>query len=232
MDIPASRQKTTCIRIFLIDNHTLVRAGLRMLLESEPQFHVVGDVCDIAEAQQLVIQHQPDIILFEAADPQLESLNPIPHLLAQAKRARLILITGERNAEFHHHAAQLGAMGVVLKDQSPDTLVKAILKVHAGEAWFDRTTIANVLTKLSRPQPEQSDPEAEKIATLTPREREIINLVGKGLKNQIIAQELALSEITVRHHLTSIYAKLNVSDRLELLIYAYQQGLAQLPDSH
>jgi len=216
------------IRLVIIDKHVLVRAGLRMLLDSYPQFEIVGEADPCDDALEMVRQQQPDLILFEIAGDPSKNLDLISQLLDAAKHARLMLLTGEADTNLHHQAAQVGAMGVVLKEQSPDVLVKAITKVHAGEAWFDRTTIANVLSQMSRGRSNNSD--AQKIAALSPREREIITLVGAGLKNQQIADKLGLSEVTVRHHLTSIFAKLGVSDRLELIIYAYQRNLARLPD--
>lgn len=217
------------ISIVVIDQHTLVRAGMRMLLESYPQFQVIGSTGNVDDALKIVAQQQPDIILLELNLNQSNNLELIPRLLDAAKNARVILVTSETDNDIHCQAAQLGAMGVVLKDQSPEVLVKAIDKVSAGEAWLDRTTVATVLTKMSRTQPEDADPDAEKLASLTSREREIITLVGQGLKNQQIAERVGLSEITVRHYLTSIFSKLEVSDRLELIIYAYQHNLAQLP---
>lgn len=216
------------IRLVIIDKHTIVRAGLRMLIESYPQFQVVGDAPPCEDALEMIRQQQPDIILLEVENGQTNNLDQIPQLLDAGQGARVILLIEESDAKIHHQAAQLGAMGVVLKEHSPEVLVKAITKVHAGEVWFDRATIANVLTQMSRGR--MNDPEAEKIASLSPREREIVALVGAGLKNQQIAERLAISETTVRHHLTSIFAKLGVSDRLELLIYAYQRNLARLPD--
>lgn len=217
------------LRLTIIDQHTLIRAGMRMLLESNPQFQVVGDAGNYDDALKIVAQKQPDIILLELNLSQSQNLDLIPLLLDAAKNARVILVTSETENQIHCQAAQLGAMGVVLKDQSPDILVKAISKVAAGEAWFDRRMVANVLTNLSQNRTETADPDKDRIASLSGRERQVIELVGEGLKNQQIADRLGLSEITVRHHLTSIFSKLDVSDRLELIIYAYQHNLAHLP---
>jgi len=218
------------IRILLVDNHALVRAGLRLVLGCHPEFHVVGEAGNPADALEVARQEQPEIILFELDPDRGLGLEFIPQLLDVTKKARLLLVTGQRDIQVHQQAARLGAMGIVLKDQQTDVLIKAIIKVNAGEAWLDRSTVANVLTLFSRAHSqENTDPEAEKIATLSPREREIISLIGEGFKNQQIAEKLFLSETTVRHHLTSIFSKLGVSDRLELIIYAYQHGLAQLP---
>ena len=108
-------------------------------------------------------------------------------------------------------------------------LVKAVRKVHAGEVWLDRVMMADVLTRITRGGENRDNPEAAKISSLSAREREVVDLIGMGLKNKEIAERLFLSEVTIRHHLTSIYNKLGVSDRLELLIYAYRHGLVQLP---
>lgn len=221
--------QTNAIRLAVIDPHTLVRMGLRLLLESNPQFQVVGDVGNYDDALNLVTQQQPDVILLELNPCLSKSLALIPLLIEHAKNSRVIVLTSESDEDIHCQAAQAGAMGVVLKDQSPQVLEKAIHKVAAGEAWFDRRMVASVLTNMSHSRAETADPDKERIATLSARERQVIELVGEGLKNQQIAERLTLSEITVRHHLTSIFSKLDVTDRLELIIYAYQHNLAHLP---
>jgi DNA-binding NarL/FixJ family response regulator len=214
----------------LVDKHTLVRAGLRSLLENRSEFKVVGEASQPSDALKLVAGDQPDVILLELDWDPDKSLEFIPQFLVAAEKARVLLVTGERDERVHQRAARLGAMGVVSKEQPIEVLVKAIIKVNAGEVWFDRSTMADVLREFSRSNAGgPRDPETDKISTLSPREREVILLIGEGLKNHQIAQKLFLSEITVRHHLTSIFAKLGISDRLELIIYAYQHGLAQLP---
>jgi DNA-binding NarL/FixJ family response regulator len=115
----------------------------------------------------------------------------------------------------------------VLKERTAETLLEAIAKVNAGEVWLDSLLVANVLNELTRARTRPpTNPEEVKIKALTARERDIIKLIGQGLKNQTIADRLCISEATVRHHLTSIYGKLEVGDRLELAIYAYRHGLA------
>jgi len=218
------------VRIMLIDNHALVRIGLRMVIEREPGLIVVGEAGSAGEALAIVAQEQPDIILFEPNLPDCLGVELISQLTAVAPRTRVLLVTGLSDAGLHHRAVQLGATGIVLKQQTSDVLVKATRKVYAGEAWLDRSMVADVITKLSRGQDDnRADSEAEKIALLSPREREVIALIGEGFKNKQIADRLSISEATARHHLTSIFAKLDVSDRLELIIFAYRHGLAQLP---
>ena len=120
-----------------------------------------------------------------------------------------------------------GAMGVVLKDHAAEVLIKAIEKVHSGEVWLDRLMMGRVLQEIS--EEKQSNPDREKIDTLTERERQVVGLVGEGLKNKQIAARLFISETTVTHHLSSVFSKLEVSDRLELVVYAFRHGLAKLP---
>ena len=121
---------------------------------------------------------------------------------------------------------QDGVIGVVFLTQQVEVLIKSIRKVHAGEVWIERSMVAGLLTNLSRSRLGLSiDPEAESIARLSRRERQVIQLIGKGFKNQQIGSQLCISETTVRRHLTSIYSKLGVSDRLELLVFANRKGL-------
>jgi DNA-binding NarL/FixJ family response regulator len=141
---------------------------------------------------------------------------------------RILVLTGVRDAQAHRRAFQLGATGLVEKDAAADVLLKAIRKVAAGEIWLDRASTAILLAELTRgEQHEKGDPDAEKIARLSPREREVAELIGEGLSNRKIAERLFISETTVRHHLTSIFSKLEVHDRLELLLYAYRHGLVR-----
>ena len=216
------------IRVLIIDDHELVRNGLRILLESQPGITVVGEASNAAEALANIISERPDIILLDL--DIANDLDLLPELYRITPDARVIVLTGTRDSETHRRAVRLGAMGLVRKEQASEVLLQAIAKVHAGEVWLERTLVADVLGEITRGglvQP--ADPEAIRIAALTPREREVITLVGQGLKNRQIAAHLCIAEPTVRHHLTSIFAKLNVVDRLELVIYAYRHGLSRCP---
>lgn len=219
--------ESKAIRILLFDHHSLMRDGLRYLLDEQADMELVGEAGSFNQACAIAAATRPDLILLELnLDGELD-LQIIPELLKVAPQARLLLVTGFNENQLFHQAVNLGAMGVVRKMESSQTLLKAIRKVHAGEVWLDRTMIADVISNLTRGH--QADPEALKINQLSEREREVIALIGLGLKNKQIADKLSISEVTVRHHLTSIYSKLNVSDRLELIIYAYQNNLAELP---
>ena len=224
--IPSSK----LIRVLLLDRHALVRNGLRYIIDRQETMQVIGESGDCIQALELAGELQPDIILLELnlsdkPDPQI-----ITDLVMTSSRSRVILVTGIEEDSLHQQAVQMGAMGIISKDQPGDILIKAIKKVYDGEVWIDRSMMAEVLAQISRARMgQQEDPEINKIALLSEREREVITLIGKGLKNKEIACRLSISEVTVRHHLTSIYRKLDVEDRLELTIYAYRNGLAMLP---
>jgi len=142
----------------------------------------------------------------------------------------VLVLTGSRDSAIHQKAAQLGAMGVVLKEDAADLLLKAIEKVYRGEAWLDRVTMGTLLFQMANQDKDTLDPRAKKISTLTDRERQVIALIAEGLKNRQIAERLFISPTTVTHHLSSIYSKLGVSDRLELVIYAFANKLAKMPE--
>jgi DNA-binding NarL/FixJ family response regulator len=218
------------IRVLIVDDHGIVRAGLHMLLESQPGITVVGEAATCAEALALATREQPDVIVLDLDLGGVNAIESIPALLSAAPEARILVLTGVRDLEAHREAVRLGAMGLVLKEKAVETLLQAITKVGAGEVWLEPTMVARVLGELTRPQTAQpTSPEAAKIATLTAREREVIALIGEGLKNRDIAARLHISETTVRHYLTGIFAKLEVTDRLELVVYAYRHGLIRLP---
>ena len=220
----------TSLRIMIVDDHAMVRAGLRMLIEQEPHLHVVGEAGDLNAAVGLAAREQPDIILLDLDMAGQNGLDVLPDLLAVARPARVLVLTGVRDPAAHRDAVRRGALGVLLKDQAADVLIKAIEKVQAGEAWLDRAVMGRVLGDMrTKKLPQEADSEEAKIATLTHREREVLDLVSQGLKNHEIGERLFISEHTVRHHIGAIYAKLDIPDRLELILYTYRHRLAKPP---
>ncbi len=218
------------IRILLIDDHAIVRAGLRMLIENHKGMVVVGEAGNRIDALAIAAREKPQIILLDLDMGKESGLDFLRELLGATAGARVVMLTGVRDPEAHRRAVHLGAMGLVLKDKAAEVLIKAIEKVHAGEVWLDRSLTASVLYEMSQTdQTSRADPEAEKIKSLTSREREIVGLVCEGLKNKQIGERLFISEATVRNHLTSILSKLEVSDRFELALYSYRQHLAKPP---
>lgn len=218
------------IRILLVDDHVVIRSALRILIESQESLTMVGEAGNRKEALEIARQEQPDIILLDIDLGGENGLDLIPEFLEADNNGRIVVLTGVRDPQVQQRAVSLGAMGLVQKDRAFEVLVGAIERVNAGEAWLDPSLMARVLTEMSGAGRNKTvDPEAAKIATLTDREREVLTLIGQGLKNKEIADKLFISEWTVRHHITSIFGKLEVSDRVELILYAYKRGLADPP---
>ena len=215
------------IRILIVDDHAVVRAGLRMLIEQNPAMKVIGVAGNRSEALAVAASEQPNMIILDILLGDEDGLTFLPELREAATNARVLVLTGLRSSESQRRAILAGAMGVVLKEHAAEVLIKAINKVHQGEVWLDRSTMGGVLDEIT--QAPGIDPEKAKIASLTDREREVMALIAEGLKNKQIGQRLFISETTVTHHLSSIFSKLDVSDRLELIIYAFRHGLAQVP---
>jgi two-component system, NarL family, nitrate/nitrite response regulator NarL len=218
------------IRILMIDDHAMLRTGLRMIIESHSGMQIVGEAENRSQALAAIADVAPDIILLDLDLGDENGLDLLPELLDTVRDARIILLTGMRDVEMQRRAILMGAMGLVLKQKAADTVIRAIEKVYAGEVWLDRAMIASILNErtIQSPVPEPHA-ETSRIAKLTEREREVIRLLGEGIKNRQIAERMHISEATVRHHLTSVFAKLGVMDRFELVIYAFQHGLATLP---
>jgi two-component system nitrate/nitrite response regulator NarL len=223
--MPTSRVNP--IRILLIDDHLVMRMGLRMVIDSQPGLTVVGEATNRAEALQIATREPSDIILLDLDLGDENGIDFLPDLLAAAKGARVIVLTGLRDPEEYRRAVHLGAMGLVLKEQGPGVLAQAIKRVHAGQVWLDPALVATVLGEAAHAYGRKTAPQAIEVAALTERERAVIALICESLRNKQIAERLFISETTVVHHLTSIFSKLGVANRLELVIYAYSHGLAQ-----
>jgi DNA-binding NarL/FixJ family response regulator len=213
----------------IIDDHAVIRAGLRMLIEQDQTMSVVAMAGNRADSLLMAEKEQPDIILFDLMLGDEDGLEFLPALCDISPLSRVLVLTGVQTAESHRIAIRRGAMGIVLKQQAADLLLKAIRKVHAGEVWIDRSMMGSVLDDVRTERQQGTNTEATKIASLTPREREVVALVSEGLKNKLIGERLYISETTVTHHLSSVFSKLEVSDRLELIIYAFRHGLAKMP---
>lgn len=217
------------IRILIIDDQLVVREGLRLLIENRPGLRVTAMVGSQAEALQILTRETFDLIILNLELSGANALSLIPQLRETANSARILVLTARRDSPTHQMAVHLGAMGVVQKEEAADLLIKAIEKVYLGEVWLDRLSLGNLLWQLTSRVKSSVDPEERKIAALTDREREVIGLIAEGLKNKQIADRLFISQTTVTHHLSSIYSKLGVSDRLELVVYAFANKLAKLP---
>lgn len=220
---------TPLIRILLVEDYLVIRVALRLLLDSYPNLCVTGEAGSPRDSIDLAAREQPDIILFDLNLPGVTGLEIIPDLLASAPHCQIIILTAVDDAEVHKQAVRLGARGLVHKEKTPEVLIKAINKVFEGELWFDRALLGSVVAAMSKLKPSNKQMPLNQVSTLSVREREVVALVGEGLKNRQIAERLFIAEGTVRHHLTSIFAKLGVADRFELMIYAFRNGIAKPP---
>jgi DNA-binding NarL/FixJ family response regulator len=224
-----SESQTLPIRIVLIDDHQIIRDGLREFIESRPGMLVVGDAGDCAGALEVVTREQPDVVVLDLDLGGVSGLDLLPEIIGAAEGASVIILTGLRDTEKRDRAMELGAKGVVLKENGVSELLNAIEKVHrTGDYWFEPGAARRLMESRRGGGAAQSDPEADKIAGLTPTERALITYLGKGLDNKQIAGQMNMAESTVRNSLTRIYDKLDIKGgRLALLVYAYQHGLVK-----
>ena len=219
------------IRVFLIDDHRSILWGLEKLIESaKPDMHVVGSTTSYVEALKVLGKALPDVILLDLDLGEEKGLDAIPKLIA-ACSAKILVLTGLRDESAHHSAILAGARGVVEKEARADTILTAIRKVQQGEIWLDRVTTGRLLVEVSRKMEGRNSVSSaqSRIATLTVREREVIALsvANAGATAKAIAEKLCISEHTLRNHLTSIYEKLGVANRLELFAFAHEHKLAK-----
>jgi DNA-binding NarL/FixJ family response regulator len=211
----------------IVDDHVVIRSGLRMLIEHDQQMRVVAMAGNQKEALEHAASEKPDVIILDLLLGDEDGLSFLPELCEASPESRVLVLTGVQNPDSHRRAIRRGAMGIVLKEHAADQLLKAIKKVYEGEVWIERSMMGSMIQEMNKPT--LIDPEITKIESLTEREREVIALVGEGLKNKQVGERLFNSETTVTHHLSSVFSKLEVSDRLELIIYAFRHGLAKLP---
>ena len=217
----------------LVDDHRSVLWGLEKLIESEkPRMKVVGKATNCAEAFNLIDEAHPDVILLDIDLGGENWLEAIPGLIVKSK-ARVLVLTGLRDPSIHDRAVLAGARGVVEKEDTAETILKAIEKVHQGELWLDRISAGRIFVELSRSSaPQAMDPERQRISKLTARERQIVSEMARdvGATIKTIADKIHISEHTLRNHLTAIYEKLGVVNRLDLFVYANKHGIHKLPD--
>lgn len=215
----------SAIKVFLVDDHRTILWGLERLIETAtPSMAVVGQATTRAELFARVPAANPDVILLDLDLNGEKALDFLQELNRQSP-ARVLVLTGTSDPFVHQQAIIQGARGVIHKQEPASTILRAIDRVHNGEIWLDRHSVAHVLQALARGQ--KADPEASKIAALTPKERHIVDVLmqEKGARNKVLADKLHMSEHTLRNHLTAIYSKLQVAGRLELYLYATSHRL-------
>jgi two-component system nitrate/nitrite response regulator NarL len=214
----------TTTSMFVIDDHPVLREGIRMLVEASGQIRVVGSSATASGAIAALGELRPDVILLDLDLGGEDGLEWLPRILEAAPEARVLILTALRDRARDEEALRAGARGLVFKDAAPEVLLQAIRSVAGGALWFDPRLLAQPPVRAApRPQGRTTADPLE----LTPRERELVTLVAEGLRNEEVGRRLGITEKTVRNHLTAVFQKLGVSGRLELVVYAYAHGLAR-----
>lgn len=216
------------IRILITDDQAIVRKGIRALLATEPDLEVVGEAENGAQAVNQMEQLQPDVILMDLMMPEMDGIEAIRRITTARSSARILVLTSFATDDKVFPAIKAGALGYLLKDSSPEELVRAIRQVYRGESSLHPAIARKVLQELSRPPAPEQSPTS---APLTEREVEVLRLVARGMNNQVIAGQLVISEATVRTHVSNILSKLHLASRTQAALYALQQGLASLDDA-
>jgi len=208
------------IKVLIVDDHQVVRQGLRTFLELQDDVIVTGEAGDGLEAVEMVRQHKPDVVLMDLVMPRLDGISAMRQVMALGLSTRVIALTSFTEDDQVFPAIQAGASGYLLKDVSPEDLVEAIRAAHRGEATLHPDITRKLMNKVAQPDALESQ-----VEDLTERELEVTRLVAQGRSNHEIAQELVISEKTVKSHVSNILSKLHLDDRTQLAIYAIKKGL-------
>jgi DNA-binding NarL/FixJ family response regulator len=217
-------KKSAKIRILIADDHAVFRYGLRTLLDSEPMFKVVGEAVDGSEVARLMSELKPAVLMLDLAMPRLTGIEVLRNLASAGDPVRVIILTAAIEKRQIVEALQLGARGILLKDAAVPLVTKCIQTVLSGEYWVDQEAVTSLVDYLKRLQKETPDKTWQKTLDFTPREHEIISAIVTGRVNKEIAAKLSISEDTVKHHLSNIFDKAGVSNRLELAIWSMNKG--------
>lgn len=209
---------TRAIRIAIADDYTLFVDSLEQLLRAERDMKVVWRAADGEEALALAIRNPPDVLLLDLRMPRMDGLTVLRKLRTAGTGSRVVLVTGTIEDDQMLEALRLGAEGVILKTMNARLLLQCIRRVNAGEQWIEKDSTFAVVKRLLQ--------EEKAASTLTPREREVVRLVARGLRNREIAQRLSIAESTVKLHVHSALSKLNLQSRVALTLYARNTGLS------
>ncbi|MBI4787141.1 MAG: response regulator transcription factor [Chloroflexi bacterium] len=220
------------IRVLITDDHAIVRKGIRALLATEHDIQVIGEACDGAEAVGLAQQLAPDVVLMDLVMPKLDGIEATRQITTNQPTARVLVLTSFVADDKVFPAIKAGALGYLLKDSGPEQLVEAIHQVHRGEPSLDPSIARKVLLELAHPpalrhgagQPLTAEP-------LTERELGVLRLVAQGMSNKEIAEQLVITEMTVRTHVSNILGKLHLASRTQAALYALREGWASLDDA-
>ncbi len=209
------------IRVLIVDDHGVVRQGLRTYLELLPDIEIVGEAKNGLETLELVAEHRPDIILMDLVMPEMNGIEATRQAMAISPGTKVIVLTSFAEDELLFPAIEAGAAGYLLKDVDPADLHQAIQAVHQGEVQLHPDITKRLMERVTTPQVETDSA----LSDLTPRELEVMSLISQGFSNREIAKELSISEKTVKTHVSNILSKLHLNDRTQAAIYAHKHGL-------
>jgi DNA-binding NarL/FixJ family response regulator len=214
------------LSILIVDDQALVRAGFRMILDAEDDVEVVGEASNGVEAIDEVRRLRPDIVLMDVRMPELDGIEATRRLLAdEDARTKIVMLTTFDMDEYVYEALRAGASGFLLKDVPPEQLVEGIRAVGSGEALLAPSITRRVIEEFVRRPPEAPRTPPPELEELTERELEALKLIARGLSNAEIAKELFVSETTVKTHVSRILMKLQLRDRVQVVVFAYESGL-------
>jgi DNA-binding NarL/FixJ family response regulator len=213
------------IKVAIVDDHTLFREGIKRILSLEKDIEIVGEAFDGEEVLTLLTRCNPDIMLLDIKMERINGLQILPQIVEQYPSLKVILVTAQISLAESVRAIRDGARGIILKHAASEFLIKGIRRVFEGELWADTSTMTQVVESLSRKYRVERRPDKDR-KELSERELEVVALVASGLRNKEIANKLFISEQTVKTHLSNIFQKLEINDRLELALYAMRNGLA------
>ena len=207
------------IRTLVVDDQSMVRAGLRMLLTDQPDIDVVAEASNGIEALAQTARHHPDVVLMDIRMPELDGLEATRRLMAADAATKVLILTTFNLDDYVYEALRAGASGFVLKDDPPEQLIAAVRTVAAGDALLSPSVTRNVIAHFAR---HHRQPPPPSLATLTPREVDVLRLITAGLSNAEIGRELHISDTTVKTHVTRVLQKLQLRDRAQAIVMAHQ----------
>jgi DNA-binding NarL/FixJ family response regulator len=213
------------IRVALVDDQAMVRAGFRMILETEPDITVVGEAADGREALDLVARSSPDVVLMDVRMPQMDGIEATRLITAADGSARVLMLTTFDLDDYVYAALRAGASGFLLKDAPAEQLVSAVRVIADGDALLAPSVTRLLIDEVSRRPAVDADAVAPGLTDLTERELEVLRLIARGMSNGEIAQQLYLGEATVKTHVGRVLTKLGVRDRVQAVVLAYESGV-------
>jgi RNA polymerase sigma factor (sigma-70 family) len=216
----------TSVRVLVVDDDDLMRVGLRGVLSSDDELEVVGEAADGRAAVEQTRRLAPDVVLMDVRMPDLDGISATREILAVSSRVRIVILTTFEEDDYILGALRAGASGFLLKRTSPEQLIAAIHTIAAGDSLLSPAVTRTVIDRLAQ-APAFDASARNRLDELTPREREVLELVARGLSNSEIAAELVVEESTVKTHLKRILGKLQLRDRVQAVIFAYESGLTR-----